>query len=94
MGRCGFRRTSFGGYWTDPPARARPAAHLTRARAAGVRLFTAEVLPVNQRMLEVFRDLGFEEHARFEDGVVRVEFSLEPTARFREAQRRRLKPPA
>ena len=42
------------------------------ARRAGVRRFVGHVLPTNQRMLEVFRDLGFEEHARFEDGVIRV----------------------
>jgi ssDNA-specific exonuclease RecJ len=34
------------------------------------------VLPSNQRMLQVFRDLGFAEHARFEDGVVRVRVEL------------------
>jgi RimJ/RimL family protein N-acetyltransferase len=43
---------------------------------AGVRRFVAHVLPTNQRMLQVFRDLGFAEHARFEDGVVRVSIDL------------------
>jgi len=48
-------------------------AELARIAAqAGVRRFVAHVLPTNQRMLQVFRDLGFEEHARFEDGVIRV----------------------
>ena len=46
------------------------------ARRAGVRCFVAHVLPTNQRMLQVFRDLGFEEHARFEDGVIRVRIDL------------------
>lgn len=46
------------------------------AAGAGVRRFVAHVLPTNQRMLEVFRHLGFEEHARYEDGVVRVEVQL------------------
>jgi len=46
------------------------------AARAGIRRFAAHVLPTNQRMLEVFRDLGFEEHARFEDGVVRVRIEL------------------
>ncbi len=46
------------------------------ASRAGVRRFVAHVLPTNQRMLQVFRDLGFEEHARFEDGVIRVRIDL------------------
>ncbi len=48
------------------------------AARAGVRRFVAHVLPTNQRMLEVFRHLGFEEHARYEDGVVRVQVELKP----------------
>jgi hypothetical protein len=36
----------------------------------------AHVLPTNRKMLQVFRDLGFAERARFEDGVVRVEVAL------------------
>ena len=52
-------------------------AELARtARRAGIRRFLAHVLPTNQRMLQVFQDLGFEEHARFEDGVVRVRVEL------------------
>jgi RimJ/RimL family protein N-acetyltransferase len=47
-----------------------------RASRAGIRRFVAHVLPSNQRMLEVFRGLGFSEHARFEDGVVRVRVEL------------------
>jgi RimJ/RimL family protein N-acetyltransferase len=46
------------------------------AQRAGIRRFVAHVLPSNQRMLQVFRDLGFAEHARFEDGVVRVRVEL------------------
>ncbi len=46
------------------------------ASRAGVRRFVAHVLPANQRMLQVFRDLGFAEHARFEDGVIRVQIDL------------------
>ena len=46
------------------------------ASRAGIRRFVAHVLPTNQRMLQVFRDLGFAEHARFEDGVVRVRIEL------------------
>ena len=52
-------------------------AELARvATRAGVRRFVAHVLPTNQRMLQVFRDLGFAEHARFEDGVIRVRIDL------------------
>ena len=52
-------------------------AELARtARHAGIRRFLAHVLPTNQRMLQVFQDLGFEEHARYEDGVVRVRVEL------------------
>ena len=52
-------------------------AELARtASRAGIRRFVAHVLPTNQRMLQVFRDLGFAEHARFEDGVVRVRIEL------------------
>lgn len=52
-------------------------AELARcASRAGIRRFVAHVLPTNQRMLEVFRDLGFAEQARFEDGVVRVRVDL------------------
>lgn len=46
------------------------------AKRAGIRRFVAHVLPANQRMLQVFRDLAFEENARFEDGVVRVQIAL------------------
>jgi len=46
------------------------------ARRAGIRRFLAHVLPTNQKMLQVFQDLGFAEHARFEDGVVRVQIEL------------------
>jgi RimJ/RimL family protein N-acetyltransferase len=46
------------------------------AARAGIRRFVAHVLPNNHRMLQVFRDLGFAERARFEDGVVRVEIAL------------------
>jgi GNAT superfamily N-acetyltransferase len=60
------------------------------ARRAGIRRFVGHVLPTNQRMLQVFRDLGFAEHAALdEDGVVRVVFALAPTTRSRAARRSR-----
>jgi RimJ/RimL family protein N-acetyltransferase len=46
------------------------------ASRAGIRRFVAHVLPANQRMLQVFRDLGFAEHAHYEDGTVRVRVEL------------------
>jgi RimJ/RimL family protein N-acetyltransferase len=68
------------------------------AARAGIRRFVAHVLPTNQLMLQVFRDLGFAESAAFEDGVVRVELELGASARFAEARRarsgRRRKQPA
>ncbi|MDY6055519.1 GNAT family N-acetyltransferase [Micrococcus sp.] len=53
------------------------------ARENGIRRFTAEVLPENRKMLSVFQDSGFEVARRFEDGVVAVEFPIDPTARWR-----------
>jgi aminoglycoside phosphotransferase family enzyme/predicted kinase/RimJ/RimL family protein N-acetyltransferase len=46
------------------------------ARERGIRRFVANVLPHNRRMLQLFRDAGLEEHARFEGGVVAVELAL------------------
>jgi acyl-CoA synthetase (NDP forming)/GNAT superfamily N-acetyltransferase len=53
------------------------------ARENGIRRFTAEVLPENRKMLSVFQDSGFEVSRRFDDGVVAVEFSIDPTAKVR-----------
>ena len=53
------------------------------ARENGIRRFTAEVLPENRKMLSVFQESGFEVARHFEDGVVAVEFPIDPTARWR-----------
>ncbi|HZT65771.1 MAG TPA: GNAT family N-acetyltransferase [Acidimicrobiales bacterium] len=54
--------------------------HLAAAAAeAGIRRFVAETLPGNQRMLGVFLDAGFGAVRRFDSGVVRVSFKIEPT---------------
>ena len=45
----------------------------------GVERFTAEVLPQNRRMLNVFKEAGYAVHHRFEDGVVMVNFDIRPT---------------
>lgn len=53
------------------------------AKENGIRTFTAEVLPENRKMLTVFQAAGFETSRSFEDGVVVVEFPIDPTARVR-----------
>ncbi|MGP4000756.1 GNAT family N-acetyltransferase, partial [Streptomyces sp. 8N706] len=59
------------------------------ARERGIRRFAAEVLPANNKMIKVFTDAGYTQERTFEDGVVRLEFDLEPTARSLAVQRGR-----
>ncbi|MEU6095880.1 GNAT family N-acetyltransferase [Streptomyces sp. NPDC047079] len=59
------------------------------ARERGIRRFAAEVLPANSRMIKVFTDAGYQQKRSFEDGVVRLEFDLEPTDRSLAVQRAR-----
>ena len=59
------------------------------ARTRGIRRFTAETLPQNQPMQEVFRRTGFVESARFSDGIIRVQLDIEPTEATLEAIDRR-----
>lgn len=49
------------------------------ARERGIRRFHAEVLPHNGKMLAVFREAGYAVTQRFEDGVLLVEFAVDPT---------------
>lgn len=49
------------------------------AREAGISGFTASVLPQNRKMLGVFTQAGFTASSRFEDGVIEVQLSIEPT---------------
>jgi acyl-CoA synthetase (NDP forming)/GNAT superfamily N-acetyltransferase len=49
------------------------------ARERGVARFVADVLPTNRKMLRVFKDAGYVVGNEMEDGVFRLEFSLEPT---------------
>ncbi|MCX9191208.1 GNAT family N-acetyltransferase [Carbonactinospora thermoautotrophica] len=49
------------------------------ARERGIQRFVAEVLPANRRMIAVFEDAGYRQQREFEDGVVHLEFDLEPT---------------
>ncbi|GGW69365.1 hypothetical protein GCM10010503_53250 [Streptomyces lucensis JCM 4490] len=59
------------------------------ARERGIRRFAAEVLPANIKMIKVFTDAGYTQKRSFEDGVVRLEFDLEPTDRSVAVQRAR-----
>ncbi|WP_405019492.1 GNAT family N-acetyltransferase [Kitasatospora sp. NBC_00070] len=49
------------------------------AQERGIRRFTAEVLPENRKMVKVFTDAGYTQQRSFADGVVHLEFDLEPT---------------
>ncbi|MGC7151965.1 GNAT family N-acetyltransferase [Paenarthrobacter sp. AT5] len=53
------------------------------ARENGIRRFTAEVLPENRKMLMVFADAGYDLTRQFDDGVVSVEFNIDPTEKSR-----------
>ncbi|MEU9269391.1 GNAT family N-acetyltransferase [Streptomyces sp. NPDC048251] len=59
------------------------------ARERDIRRFAAEVLPANNKMIKVFTDAGYTQKRSFEDGVVRLEFGLEPTERSVAVQRAR-----
>ncbi|MDX3525516.1 GNAT family N-acetyltransferase [Streptomyces sp. ID05-39B] len=59
------------------------------ARERDIRRFAAEVLPANNKMIKVFTDAGYTQKRSFEDGVVRLEFDLEPTERSLAVQRAR-----
>jgi acyl-CoA synthetase (NDP forming)/RimJ/RimL family protein N-acetyltransferase len=54
--------------------------HLAQAgRERGVKKFVAEVLPENHRMIQIFRDAGYQVAGGFEDGVMRFEFPIDST---------------
>src|SRR5918994_2956162 len=48
-------------------------------RVQGIRRFVATTLPDNRRMLEVFRDAGYEVTSHFEQGTIEVSFSIDAT---------------
>jgi acetyl coenzyme A synthetase (ADP forming)-like protein len=48
-------------------------------RGQGIRRFVATTLPQNRRMLEVFRDAGYEVTSHFEQGTFEVSFSIGAT---------------
>jgi acyl-CoA synthetase (NDP forming)/ribosomal protein S18 acetylase RimI-like enzyme len=54
--------------------------HLAQAgRERGIERFTAEVLPDNQKMIGTFRDAGYHVASGYEDGVMVLEFPIDPT---------------
>ena len=54
--------------------------HLAQAgRERGVERFVAEVLPDNHRMIQTFRDAGYHVASDYEDGVLTLEFPIDPT---------------
>ncbi|GLY33290.1 GNAT family N-acetyltransferase [Kineosporia sp. NBRC 101731] len=53
------------------------------ARENGIRRFVADVLPRNRKMITVFQDAGYELTSRFDDGVIEVRFTIDPTERSR-----------
>ena len=59
------------------------------ARAQGIRVFQAETLSHNAAMLEMFRRIGFQVETRYEGGVVKVRFPIEPVPPYLEALARR-----
>jgi len=54
-------------------------------RTRGIELFEAEVLPDNQRMLDVFLGSGFDATSRSAEGAVHVSFPIRPTAEYETA---------
>lgn len=54
------------------------------AEENGVRLLTAEVLPANHHMIQVFRDSGYAVELQTSDGAVHVELPTSPSEQTRE----------
>lgn len=54
--------------------------HLAQAaRERGLQHFVADVLPANRKMIQVFTDAGYSVKPTYEDGVLHVEFDIDPT---------------
>jgi acyl-CoA synthetase (NDP forming)/RimJ/RimL family protein N-acetyltransferase len=49
------------------------------AQERGVTKFVADVLPQNRKMIQVFTEAGYEVNYHFDDGVIAVAFTIEPT---------------
>jgi len=48
------------------------------ARERGVRRFAAEVLAENTQMVRVFRNAGFQVGGEFAEGMLHLEFDIDP----------------
>jgi GNAT superfamily N-acetyltransferase len=59
------------------------------AGRVGIRVFEADTLLSNQRMLDVFHHLGFAVSSHFDAGVAHVSFAIAPTADYERARRHR-----
>lgn len=55
----------------------------------GIEKFSAEVLPENRKMINVFAEAGYEVKRAFDDGFVMVQFDIDPTDRSREVMEAR-----
>ncbi len=54
--------------------------HLAQAgRERGMERFTADVLPDNQAMIRTFRDAGYHVKSAYDEGVMSLEFPIDPT---------------
>ncbi len=54
--------------------------HLAAAgREQGLQRFVAEVLAENRQMVRIFRDAGYQISRAFEEGVLHLEFAIDPT---------------
>lgn len=59
------------------------------AKERGIVRFSAEVLPQNRKMLNVFKDAGYEIKREFDDGFVNVQFEIDPTEKSRQVMEAR-----
>lgn len=59
------------------------------ARERGVARFTAEVLPVNRRMIKVFQDAGYDVSSDYDEGIVSLTFDIAETTTAREVMQAR-----
>ncbi|MET4001453.1 MULTISPECIES: GNAT family N-acetyltransferase [Arthrobacter] len=53
------------------------------ARENGIDKFSAEVLPENRKMMQVFSEAGYEVQRHFDDGVISLSFDIDPTEKSR-----------
>ncbi|WP_425864387.1 GNAT family N-acetyltransferase [Arthrobacter sp. TWP1-1] len=53
------------------------------AREKGIDKFSAEVLPENRKMIQVFSEAGYEVHRHYDDGVISLYFQIDPTDKSR-----------